>query len=277
MRSGQTRWRSLFTHAALAIGGAAMAFPFIWMVALSLKPESEIYAPSLRLVPRVWDLANYAEAMTTGRVGTLLINGALVTLAILALQLATIVPAAYVLATKRFRLRGPAFGLVLAVMLIPPQVTAIPLYLLMSALHLVDTKLALVLPFATSAFGIFLLRQSFKTIPQDLLDAARMDGASDFVILTTLVVPLCAPTLAAFAVFSVVAHWNDFFWPLAVIRSFEHATPPLGVSLFASDEGGHEVGPMMAAATLIVAPLMLAFLFARRWFIQGVTMSGIKG
>lgn len=271
------RRHDILVHAALAIGGLIIVFPFVWMVALSLKPESEIYAPSLRLVPRVWDFANYAEAMTVGRVGTLLANGALVTLGILALQLATIVPAAYVLATKRFRLRGLAFGLVLAVMLIPPQVTAIPLYLLMSTLHLVDTRLALILPFATSAFGIFLLRQSFKTIPQDLLDAARMDGAGDLTILWTIVVPLCAPTLAAFAVFSIVAHWNDFFWPLVVIRSFEHATPPLGVSLFASDEGGHDVGPMMAAATLIVTPLMAAFLLARRWFIQGVTMSGIKG
>src|SRR5262249_61525881 len=132
-------------------------------------------------------------------------------------------------------------------------------------------------PFATSAFGIFLLLQSFKTVPQELLDAARVDGASDSTILWTIVVPLCAPMLAAFSIFSIVVHWNDFFWPLAVVRSFEHATPPLGIALFASDEGGHQVGPMMAAATLIVAPLMLAFLLARRWFIQGVTMSGIKG
>jgi multiple sugar transport system permease protein len=270
-------WRSALTHAGLAIGGLLMLFPFVWMLSLSLKDESEIYAPGLRLIPRTWDVANYVEAVTLGHVGTLFLNGVLVTVVILALQLVTIVPAAYVLAVKRFRLRHAIFAGVLGMLLIPPQVSAVPLYLLMSALGLVDTRIALVVPFATSAFGIFLVRQSIKTIPRDLLDAARMDGATDLDVLWSIVVPLCAPTLAAFSVLSIVTHWNDFFWPLVVIRSFDQATPPLGVSLFAADEGGTQVGAMMAAATLIVVPPMAAFLLARRWFFQGMTMSGIKG
>ncbi len=181
------------------------------------------------------------------------------------------------LALKRFRLNGVLFATVLTVLLIPPQVTALPVYLLLAHLGLIDTRAALVIPFATSAFGIFLLRQTFKTIPQDLLDAAQIDGASELRVLWTIAVPLAAPAITAFAIFSVVAHWNDFFWPPLVIRSLGNATPPLGISIFAPMRGGSEIGPMMASATLIVLPLMIAFLIARRRFIQGIAMSGIKG
>ncbi|MEJ1964502.1 MAG: carbohydrate ABC transporter permease [Gammaproteobacteria bacterium] len=269
--------RDCLTHLLLALGGLVMIFPFVWMLSLSLKEEHEIYASGLALLPAHWDFANYVEAFRFGAVGTLILNGWIVTLSILALQLLTVVPAAYVLALKRFRLNGLMFTLVLAVLLIPPQVTALPVYLLLAKLGLIDTRAALVIPFATSAFGIFLLRQVFKTIPQDLLDAARVDGASELQTLWTVAVPLAAPAIAAFALFSVVAHWNDFFWPLLVIRSLENATPPLGISMFASDEGGSEIGPMMASATLIVMPLMIAFVIARRRFIQGIAMTGIKG
>lgn len=270
------RGRQAVLHAGLAAGSLIVLFPFLWMLSLSLTREADIYTATSSLWPRAWTAGNYTAALTAGRVGTLMWNGVIVTLSILALQFLTSVPAAYVLATKAFRLRGLVFALVLGVLMVPPQVTAVPVYLLLSACGLVDTRLALVLPFATSAFGIFLLRQGFRTIPRELLDAARIDGASDVDILWSIAVPLCAPTLAAFAVFSVIVHWNDFFWPLAVVRSFEQATPPLGVAFFASDEGGYEIGRMMAAATLIVAPPMAAFLYARRWFIEGVTMSGIK-
>ena len=269
--------REAVTHACLALGAVVMLFPFVWMVSLSLKEEVEIYDPSLDLIPTRWDVANYLEAFTYGEVGTFILNGLIVTASILVLQYATIIPAAYVLARKRFHLNGALFATVLGVLLIPPQVTAIPVYILVSSLGLIDTLTALVLPFATSAFGIFLLRQSFKTIPQDLLDAARVDGASEFLTLWTIVVPIAMPTLAAFGIFSVVVHWNDFFWPLLVTRSLDTATPPLGISIFASDEGGNDVGPMMASATLIVLPLIILFLLARKSFIEGLTMTGIKG
>ena len=264
-------------HMVLAVGGIIMLFPFLWMLSLSFKEEYEIYDPSLDLLPTTWDFANYIEAFTYGEVGTFILNGAIVTLSILALQYLTIIPAAYVLARKRFRLNGFLFAAVLGVLLIPQQVTAIPVYLMVSELGLIDTLTALVIPFATSAFGIFLLRQSFKTIPQELLDAARIDGASEFYTLWMVIVPLTLPTLAAFGIFSIVVHWNDFFWPLLVIRGLENATPPLGISIFASDEGGNDVGPMMASATLIVVPLIVAFLFARKSFIEGMTMAGTKG
>jgi multiple sugar transport system permease protein len=271
------RARTLLINLLLAAGAAILLLPFAWMLSLSVKEEHEIFTSDLRFFPERWDWTNYVEAFTTGHVGTFLVNGVIVTLAILALQILTIVPAAYVLARKEFRLKPLMFAAVLAVLLIPPQVTAIPVYLMVAQANLLDSYAALIVPFATSAFGIFLLRQGFRTLPQDLIDAARMDGAGEFYALWFILVPQLLPMIAAFGVFSLVVHWNDFFWPLLVITRIERATPPLGISIFASDEGGNDVGPMMASATLIVMPLMLAFLIARRRFVEGVTLSGLKG
>lgn len=260
----------------LSAGAFVVLLPFVWMLSLSVKPENEIYTPAIHFLPQVWDWANYTEAFEFGEVGTFIRNGIVVTGSILAIQLLTVIPCAYVLARKRFRLQGAAFALVLTGLIVPPQVIVIPLVLVIGKLGLLNTQAALIIPFMTSALGIFLLRQSFKAIPQDLIDAARIDGAREGTILWSILVPQIKPALAAFAVFSIVSHWNDFLWPLLVINDMSLATPPLGVSIFASDEGGNDVGPMMASAALIVLPLLVIFLAARRWFIEGVTMSGLK-
>lgn len=260
----------------LAFGAVIVLLPFVWMLSLSVKPEGEIYEAVIRFLPEEWDFANYVEAFEFGEVGTFVVNGLCVTLSILAIQMFTVIPAAYVLARKHFKLEGIVFGMVLTGLIVPQQAVVIPLVLAMSKLGMLNTFPALVLPFMTSALGIFLLRQSFKAVPQELMDAARVDGASEPYTLWFILVPLVKPALAAFAVFSIVSHWNDFFWPLLVVNDLSLATPPLGISIFASDEGGNDVGPMMASATIIVAPLLIAFLFARRWFIQGITLSGLK-
>jgi multiple sugar transport system permease protein len=263
-------------NATLGAGALLILAPFVWMLSLSLKPENEIYTPFIKLLPEVWDFENYREAVTYGEAGRFILNGTLVTGSILLLQTLTIIPGAYVLAKKRFRLEKLCFGLVLTALLIPQHIAALPLFILMGRLELLNTYAALILPFATSAFGLFLLRQSFKALPQDLIDAARIDGASEIHTLFAILVPQIYPALAAFSVFSIVSHWNDFFWPLLVVSDMELATPPLGVSIFASDEGGNDVGPMMATATLIVLPLMLVFLAARRRFVQGMALTGLK-
>ena len=263
-------------NALLAFGAVIVLLPFVWMLSLSVKPEGEIYEAVIRFLPEEWDFANYVEAFEFGEVGTFVVNGLCVTLSILAIQMFTVIPAAYVLARKHFKLEGIVFGMVLTDLIVPQQAVVIPLVLAMSKLGMLNTFPALVLPFMTSALGIFLLRQSFKAVPQELMDAARVDGASEPYTLWFILVPLVKPALAAFAVFSIVSHWNDFFWPLLVVNDLSLATPPLGISIFASDEGGNDVGPMMASATIIVAPLLIAFLFARRWFIQGITLSGLK-
>jgi multiple sugar transport system permease protein len=169
-----------------------------------------------------------------------------------------------------------AFLFVLLALLVPPQVPAIPLYIGLWQLGLLDSYAALILPSTISVFGIFLMRQFFRTVPDDLLHAARLDGMSELAIVWRVMLPTALPALVAFGLLSLVWNWNDFFWPLLVIQTETLATPPLGVVFFNNAEAGTNYGPLMAAATVITAPLVIAFLLAQRWFIDGVTMTAVK-
>ena len=168
-------------------------------------------------------------------------------------------------------------GLVLFCLLIPVHAIALPLYVLLAKLGLTNSYAALVLPWIVSAFGIFLMRQFFLSVPDDLIDAARMDGMGEFAIIWRVMLPVAIPALLAFAIFSVVAHWNDYVWPRIVITGDRSLfTPPLGLREFKGDLDGDFYGPMMATATVIVIPLVVAFLLAQRRFIDGIAMSGLK-
>ena len=180
----------------------------------------------------------------------------MVTVSIFALQVLVALPAAYALAKLRFAGREVLFALVLFCILIPPQATAIPVFLLFHKLGILDSYAALVVPFTISAFGIYLMRQFFKTVPDDLIEAARMDGISEFGIVWRVMLPTAIPALTAFGIFSVVAHWNDYFWPLIVLNSEHLRTPPLGVASFRNEEAGTNYGPLMAAAIVIITPLL---------------------
>jgi multiple sugar transport system permease protein len=264
-------------HAFLAATGAFVLLPFVWMVALSLKPPGEIFTASPQLFPSHWyAVENYSAALTRVPLLRFMLNGAIVCAAVLVLQLLISLPCAYALAKLRFRGRNFLFGCVLAALIIPMQVLAIPLFIALAGMGLINTYAALVLPWAGSAFCIFLLRQFFLTVPDELLDAARLDGMSELGILVRLMLPSATPAIAAFAIFSVVYHWNDLFWPLIVTNDRNLATAPLGLMYFRDAEVGNDYGPLMAGAVLITAPLVLTFLFAQRWFIAGLTMTGIK-
>ena len=201
----------------------------------------------------------------------------IVCLGILILQIIIAVPCAYALAQRDFHGKSLLMGLVLAGLLVPYHVTAIPMFLGLSYFRLLDSYTALILPFIASVFGIFLFRQFFATIPRDLMDAARVDGLSEFSIVWRIAFPLAWPAATAFAIFSIIAHWNDLFWPLIAVSNPDLATPPRGILFFRDEEAGSNFGPLMAAATIVTAPLILGFLAAQRAFIQGLTMSGIKG
>ena len=151
-----------------------------------------------------------------------------------------------------------------------------PVFLLFHQLGILNSYAAMVVPFTISVFGIFLMRQFFLTVPDDLIDAARMDGYGEFAIVWRVMLPTAVPAITAFGIFSVVAHWNDYFWPLIVVNDQHLLTPPLGVVAFRNQEAGSDFGPLMAAATLIIAPLVIAFLFAQRRFIEGITLTGMK-
>ena len=265
-------------HAVLLAGTAIMLAPFALMIATSFKPKEEIFLPEFHLLPQRWvGLDNYREAFTQVPLLHFLLNGAIVTIAIFALQVLVNVPAAYALAKLRFRGRTTLFGAVLVCLLIPYQATALPIYLLFYLLGLLDTYAALVLPFTISVFGIFLMRQFFLGVPDDLVDAARIDGMSEYGIVWSVMAPAAIPALVAFGIFSVVAHWNDYFWPLIAVGNQGLYTPPLGIAHLKLNGEGTAYGPLMAAATIVIAPLVLAFLVAQRRFVEGITFTGLKG
>lgn len=267
----------LLTLAGLLLGAALVLTPFFWMLSLSLKAQAEIFSPALRLLPETPRLDNYARALTRANVGRYLMNGAIVCGAILAFQLLFAVPCAYALAQRRFRGRMAVFGLVLAGLLVPFHVTAIPLFLALAQLRLIDTYAALILPFVASVFGVFLFRQAFAAMPSELFEAARVDGLSETAIVWRIAFPLALPAATSFAIFSIVAHWNDLFWPLIATSSPGLATPPRGILYFRDEESGSDVGPLMAAAVIVIAPMIALFLAAQRRFVQGLAAEGLKG
>lgn len=220
---------------------------------------------------------NYTKAFTEAPLLRYLLNGVFVTVSIFLIQIVVALPAAYALAKLKFWGREAVFGLVLFCLLIPVHAIALPLYIMLAKLGLTNTYAALVVPWTISVFGIFLMRQFFMTVPDDLIDAARMDGMSEFAIVWRVMLPTAIPALLAFAIFSIVAHWNDYFWPRIVVTGNRDLfTPPLGLREFKGDGDGSFFGPMMATATVIVTPLIVAFLIAQRRFIEGITLSGMK-
>lgn len=262
----------------LALLGLLVLAPYVWMVSASLKPLDELFRSSLTLWPeRFFAVENYGKVFARVPVFQYLWNGIVVCVGILAFQLLFAVPAGYALAKLRFPGRDIAFGAVMLGLLVPAHVPALPLYVAFSEAGLLNTYAALILPFTISAFAIFLFRQFFKALPDELIHAARLDGMSEAGIVWRVVLPNAWPAATAFAIFSVVAHWNDLFWPLIVVEGPARATPALGVLFFRSDEAGDDFAALMAAAVIMTAPLVLAFLFAQRRFVEGIATTGLKG
>ncbi|GGH45636.1 carbohydrate ABC transporter permease [Microbacterium album] len=281
--SSAARARLLRTLAQLGTGivlaGAVLVsiFPFYWMLRTAVSPADEIFFQGISLVPSQIDLSGFARAWERGGLGDAIVTGVIVTGGILLLQLLTCVPAAYVLTKVRFPGRGIALSLVLACLLIPSQATLIPTFIGINAVGLADSMAALILPFMTSAFGIYLLRQQMTAIPDALLEAARADGLGHGRILVTVVAPLAAPGIAAFSVFSVFVHWNEYLWPLLVARSPELRTPPLALAVFQQMDIGFDYAALAAGAAIVTAPVVLLFLFAQKRFVQGMSGTEIPG
>jgi len=268
---------SYLAHAVLAAGALIMLMPFVWMLCTAFKAPGEIFESSLWPVPRSWyGFGHFEQVFKSAPMGRYLLNGVMVCAGILVVQLLVAIPAAYALAKHEFRGKNLFMMSVLGALAIPIQVTALPMYIGLSHISVLNTYFAQMLPFFLSMFAIFLFRQYFKTFPDEIIQAAKIDGLKEWEIIWRIVVPSAKPAIAAFAVFSLVAHWNDLYWPLIVISSTDLAPPPLGMLLFSTAESGTNYGALMAGATIITAPLVLAFLMARRRFIQGITMTGIK-
>lgn len=269
--------RQLLRFLVLALGASAMLLPFYWMVLTSLRSPAEIFDVSLWPTLSPADAVdNYSRAASQVPMARFMLNGAIVCLGILVVQVLTAVPAAYALAKLPFPGRRLLMTLVIAALCIPMQALALPLFVGLAMTQMLNSYFAMMLPFFLSVFAIFLFRQAFRSYPDEIIEAARMDGFSEMEICWRLVLRGALPSLAAFSVFSVVAHWNDLYWPMIVVSDTNLAPPPLGMLFFSDVESGANYGALMAGATLITAPMVVCFLMARRHFIAGITMTGVK-
>lgn len=261
--------------ALLLVGGIVMVAPFVWMLSTSLKLPADQYSRSL--IPPVLTLDNYRDIWSIMPFHAMLWNSLKIAAIATAGQLLTCSMAAFVFAVTRFRGRDVLFFLLLLTLMVPTQITTIPQFILFKWLGLYGTQVPMYLPsFLGGAFGTFLLRQYFRTIPIELAEAARIDGASLLTIYWNIYLPLAKPALAAFGVFAFMFSWNDLFTALIYLPSdLQTTTLPVGLALFQQQYGGKWT-LMMAAVLISVLPIIVAFLIAQKQFIQGISMSGLK-
>ncbi|KHF38590.1 carbohydrate ABC transporter permease [Halalkalibacter okhensis] len=252
------------------------AMPFVWMMSTSFKTlgETMLFPPTWIPEQLNWD--NFSKAWNSGPFLTYFLNSVIVSIGILLLQMCTIIPAAYAFARYKFKGDRFFFGLTMITLMIPAQLIFLPVYLQMSAWGLLDTLWALILPFSSSAFGIFLLRQSFKQVPEELLEAARLDDATEWKIIMKIMIPIAKPVLITFALFSFITHWNDYFWPLVMTTSDAARTLPIGITKIRQVEGGIAWNILMAGNMILVLPILIAFFFAQRQIIRAFVYTGVK-
>jgi sn-glycerol 3-phosphate transport system permease protein len=261
---------------ALALGGVALIWlaPYAWVVLTSFKSLDEIVAAPAAPLPSGLEFGAYAQVFEAMPVGHYFLNSTVMALAIAALQIAVALPAAYALAKLRFRGRALAFGAIVATLLIPAQVRFVPVFTLCAELGLINTMAALVLPFGVSALGTFLLRQALLSVPDALVEAARIDGASELRVIYGLLPPLLVPALVSFFLFSFVYHWNDYFWPLVMTTDDAVRTLPLGVALLREQGTGVRWHVVMAGNVVLSAPALVVFALAQRHLIRAVSARG---
>lgn len=274
-----TSVQKIAAYVLLTLITAGVALPMYEVVTASVQPMSALLSTGLHVWPRAWHWNNFARAWAAQPFGRYLFNSLVTNSAIVLAQLATSCLAAYAFVFVPFRgSRTVFFGAMLA-MMVPLQATAIPIYLILSTLHAINTYQGLILPFVGSAFAIFFLRQGFASIPKELIAAARIDGASEWRILWSIVVPNAKPTLITIALLNFVYHYDSLFWPLIATTSTSMRVVPVGLSYFLSQEGGGNLqwNLMMAADVFTSAPVVVLFLLGQRYMVKGLTGFSVKG
>lgn len=276
---------SLIQYALLAIGGLAALLPFIWMLLTSLKSFTEVNEIPIHLLPKTLHWDNYTIALNQMSFLRFMLNTTWLTLVSIAGTIISCTLVAYGFAKFRFPGRNLLFGVVLATMMIPAQITAIPLYLMFKNFGWIDTYYPLTVPlfFATTGFGIFLLRQFFLSIPNELIEVSRLDGCGEFRILRSIVLPLSKPALTSLAIFVFIWTWNDLFNPVLYLQSIEKFTLSQGLTILTLSQS-REAGPAglipwqltSAATVLVTLPSIIVFFLAQKQFIEGIALTGIK-
>ena len=269
-------WETVLLHAAIVTGALLTLTPLIWMLSASLMPSGEATTLPPPLLPRHVTFAHYVELFTRLDLGRCLLNSTLIAVVTTVVSVIINALAGYTFAKLRFRGRDRVFRLLLVALMIPAQVGMLPLFLELKVLHLVNTLPGAMVPYLASVFGIFMVRQYALSIPDDLLDAARLDGASEFRIFWFIVLPVIRPILVTQGIFNLLSSWNDFLWPLIVLSDERKFTLPLALANLVG-EHVQDTELMMAGAVLTVLPVLLVFFSLQRLYIRGVMMGSAKG
>jgi ABC-type glycerol-3-phosphate transport system permease component len=267
----------LFLYLFLILSSIVALFPIYWMVLTALKESSEIYIYPPTFIPKRLAFENFVEAWNTAPFGRYFLNSIIMTGFTTASHVAIACLSAYAFVSLKFPGRNILFMAFLGTMMVPSVVTLVPTFVLIKNLKWINTYQGLIIPHMVSVFGIFLLRQFFLSIPKDYEDAARIDGCGRFGILWRMYIPLAKPAISALTIFSFYHVWNEFFWPLVITSVDEMRTLSVGLRYFIDAEGGSNWGPLMAGATMVVAPVLTAFFLLQRQFVRGITMTGLKG
>ncbi len=272
----QRRLGRLAIHAVLLGGALFMLMPFLWMLTTAFKSYDQSIIMPPQWIPRPFHPETYARAWEMAPFGRYFFNSFYVSIVTTVGEVIVSIFAAYAFARINFRGRNLLFVALLGTMMIPGEVLLIPNYVTLANLHWINTYKALIIPWLTSVFGIFLLRQQFLTIPGELFDAARIDGAGHTRYLWQVMVPLSRPALTTVALFKFIGSWNAFLWVLLVTNTPDMRTVPVGLTAFATDAGQH-YNLWMAAATLALLPVVILFLAAQKQFVEGIARTGLKG
>ncbi|MGC3995987.1 MAG: carbohydrate ABC transporter permease [Propionicimonas sp.] len=270
-RSG--RW---WIYLLLSVALVLVISPFVWMVLGSFKDEGE-----LRRVPPTWwpeaaSLDNYTQLFARLDFGTYFTNSTIVAVAVTAGNLLFCSMLGYALAKLEFPGRRVLLAVVLGTLMIPGVVTFVPLFVIVANAGLIDSLPGLILPFLVTPFGVFLMRQFVSGLPSDLLDAGRVDGASELGIFARIILPLCGPALATLGILTFLGSWNNFLWPLVVAQTERNYTLPVALALYSTGQNSTQYGLLLAGACVVVLPLMLVFLLFQRHFVEGIATTGIK-
>jgi sn-glycerol 3-phosphate transport system permease protein len=273
-----SREAALLATVALCLAALLWAVPFAWMAVASLRPGGAGAADIASLAPAgPFGSGNFVEAWQSGHFPLWYLNTAIMCFGVLAVQCVTVSLAGYAFARLRFPGRNVLFTLFLLQLLLIPTLLIVPNTATLAALGLYDTLPGVMAPYFASAFGVFLMRQTFRSIPRDYEEAALIDGAGALRIIRSVLLPLARPALAAFAIVSVTAHWNEFLWPLMAISSPSHQVLTVGLASFtASVEAGADWGVVAAGAFLVAGPLLVLFVLFQRRFVESFVLSGIK-
>jgi sn-glycerol 3-phosphate transport system permease protein len=269
--------QKILGYLAVIMAVLIIGIPVFWLVTGSLKTNREIFSQNPQWLPSHIMFDNFVNAWNAAPFGQYYINSLITTVLGAASEIIMAVTTAYALVFVRFPKRDWVFVLLLVALMVPEEVVIIPNYLTIASWHLVNTYAGIVLPGASIAFGTFLLRQYFRTIPPDLIDAARVDGAGHLRTMLSIIVPVAAPAVATSGLLSTVAKWNDYLWPLIVTSTADMRTLPIGISWLLDQEGNTEWGVVMAATLFVVVPVIIVFLYAQRFLVSGIAAGAVKG